>query len=396
MADAEAAEDSTREVGSIGRGGRRRTRRGAGGRRYRRGASARSRGRSGSARRRRRGASSRGSVISRAMTAWRPATSVRAGTQSRGPRKSESDDDHAGRRPDRADEAEGAGRRGLRRRPPRAARWRWRAAGRASRGCRRPAAMTISRPAPNVTTPSRLPRRAAKRPTTSAAPSATSALRRSAVPKCIDGELVEQEPRGQLPVRHVLADLRDERPGGGVPVDLADVVARLVRTDAGRARGRRRDRDRGGRRSSGRRRAGRATSSSWRTRRSAIGPGPGRAAVRSRPPTRARSAAPDGFGPRTAGHAVGSAAISRRGAGTSVRDALDDRVGGDAVGQGRVAQDQAMAEDVGREGDDVGRQDVAAAVEEGHGAGAVDEVDRAARAGAVRDVASRGRARPSR
>ena len=48
--------------------------------------------------------------------------------------------------------------------------------------------VTDSRPAPNVTMPSRLPRRAAKRPTTSAAPSATSALRRSAVPKCIDGE----------------------------------------------------------------------------------------------------------------------------------------------------------------------------------------------------------------
>ena len=43
--------------------------------------------------------------------------------------------------------------------------------------------------------------------------------------------VVEQEPGGQLPVRHVLADLRDERPGGGVPVDLADVVAGLVRAE---------------------------------------------------------------------------------------------------------------------------------------------------------------------
>ena len=44
--------------------------------------------------------------------------------------------------------------------------------------------------------------------------------------------VVEQEPGRQLAVRHVLADVRGERPGGGVPVDLADVVARLVRPDA--------------------------------------------------------------------------------------------------------------------------------------------------------------------
>jgi len=43
--------------------------------------------------------------------------------------------------------------------------------------------------------------------------------------------VVEQEPGGQLAVGHVLADLRDQRPGGGVPIDPADVVARLVRTD---------------------------------------------------------------------------------------------------------------------------------------------------------------------
>ena len=44
--------------------------------------------------------------------------------------------------------------------------------------------------------------------------------------------VVEQEPGGQLALRHVLADVRDHRPGGGVPVDPADVVARLVRPDA--------------------------------------------------------------------------------------------------------------------------------------------------------------------
>ena len=44
--------------------------------------------------------------------------------------------------------------------------------------------------------------------------------------------MVEQEPGRELAVRHVLADLRDERAGGGVPVDLADVVAGLVRAEA--------------------------------------------------------------------------------------------------------------------------------------------------------------------
>ena len=45
------------------------------------------------------------------------------------------------------------------------------------------------------------------------------------------GGLVEEHPRGHLPVRHVLADLRGEASGGGVPVDAADVVARLVGTE---------------------------------------------------------------------------------------------------------------------------------------------------------------------
>ena len=184
--------------------------------------------------------------------------------------------------------------------------------------------MTTSRPAPNVTTPSRLPRRAAKRPTTSAAPSATSALRRSAVPKCIDGELVEQEPRGQLPVRHVLADLRDERPGGGVPVDLADVVAGLVRTDAVELQ------------------AGAVAATEVVAAHLAAdppverqleladepvgdraGPGPGRRPVApadaGQVGGRRSSAGPRRGRPDRRRHAVGSTAISRRGAGTSER-----------------------------------------------------------------------------
>ena len=67
----------------------RRTRRGAGGRRCRRGASDPSRGRSRVSSPTSTRVSSRGSVISRATTACRPAISVSAGSQSRGPRKSE-------------------------------------------------------------------------------------------------------------------------------------------------------------------------------------------------------------------------------------------------------------------------------------------------------------------
>ncbi len=44
--------------------------------------------------------------------------------------------------------------------------------------------------------------------------------------------LVEHDPRGQLAVRHVLADLRDEAAGRGVPVDAADVVAGLIGPEA--------------------------------------------------------------------------------------------------------------------------------------------------------------------
>ena len=43
--------------------------------------------------------------------------------------------------------------------------------------------------------------------------------------------VVQQEPRGQLAVRHVFADLGLGGAGGGVPVDAADVVARFVRPD---------------------------------------------------------------------------------------------------------------------------------------------------------------------
>ena len=202
--------------------------------------------------------SSRGSVISSARTAWRPAIRSVLGTPVRGAAEVGDDDDDARascgwRRRSRG--ARAASRSD--RRPRRPVRRRARGAGRASR--RRPPAggVTTSRLArPKVMTPSRSPRRATKRPTTSAAPSATSALRRSAVPNCIDGGLVEQEPGGQLPVRHVLADLRDEAFGRWRSSRCGGRRRPARRAGAGRARGLRRGRGRGGRRSSGHRRGG--------------------------------------------------------------------------------------------------------------------------------------------
>ena len=129
--------------------------------------------------------------------------------------------------------------------------------------------------APNVSTPSRLPCRVATCPTASAAPSATSALRRSAVPKLIEGEHVEQQPGRQRPLGHLHAHVRLARARGHGPVDLAHVVAELVRAhlrELGAVPERRR---RGARRTRGCRcgagRSGRAPAGS----RPASGPGPG-------------------------------------------------------------------------------------------------------------------------
>jgi len=44
---------------------------------------------------------------------------------------------------------------------------------------------------------------------------------------------VEQEPRRDLPILDVLADVGRVHPRGDVPVDVADVVARLVFTQVG-------------------------------------------------------------------------------------------------------------------------------------------------------------------
>ena len=125
--------------------------------------------------------------------------------------------------------------------------------------------------------------------------------------------VVEQEPGRQLALRNVLADVRRHRSGGGVPVDLADVVARLVRPDAVELH------------------AVPATETAVIAThlatdlavhgdlelvdepvRDRAGPGSGRGA---RPAADPREV---GVG----GHAVGSIASSRRGVGTSVRTRL--------------------------------------------------------------------------
>ena len=51
-------------------------------------------------------------------------------------------------------------------------------------------------------------------------------------PEVHRGRLVQHDPGGQLAIRHVLADLRDEAAGRGVPVDPADVVAGLIGPEA--------------------------------------------------------------------------------------------------------------------------------------------------------------------
>ena len=325
MADGEAAEDSRR--GPCGRRRRRRRRPSGGGdRRCRPGASGPSRGRPGSARRHRRAASSRGSVTSRAMTAWRPATSVRAGTQSRGPRKSETMTTTPG--VVRMAPTSARARAGEVSPPPSSG-------GSVAIARRRPSiprlppfgGVTASRPAPNVTTPSRLPRRAAKRPTTSAAPSATSALRRSAVPKCIDGEWSS---------RSQAVSCRSGTSSRTCGTSVRAVAFQSIRrTSSPGSYGRMRSSsrpcavpdDRDGRRSSGRRRGGRGSARAGgrggrRWGRGPVAPRSGLARRCGRGPRSGagRRSAPCGrigWPTRGVGHAVGSIAISRRGAGTS-------------------------------------------------------------------------------
>ena len=83
--------------------------------------------------------------------------------------------------------------------------------------------------APNVITPSRLPWRVARCPTASAAPSATSALRRSAVPKLIEAETSSSSHVASVRSATCTRTCGSPRARGRSPVDLAHVVAELVR-----------------------------------------------------------------------------------------------------------------------------------------------------------------------
>ena len=192
---------------------------------------------------------------------------------------------------------------------------------------------------------------------------------------------VEHEPRRERPLRDVDADVRDLHPGGDVPVDPPDVVARLVRPDLGELRAAAEvagpvvpgdeaadlARDRQLERAEQRlgRRAGAGTG-----RRAGAGP----------------RAVPCRRGER---HAVRSSVIWR-GAGTAGR--MRARIESAVTSSARAVKrrDDAVAQDVRRQLVDVGGDDVPAAAQEGERPGRVDEVDRAARAGAERDVASRG------
>ena len=129
-----------------------------------------------------------------------------------------------------------------------------RRAGRAGRARPWRGRSTRGSPPPKATTPRRLPRRVATWPMASATPSATSALRRSAVPKAHRGRHVEQQPRGQRALADVHAHVRlaacarsrssrcgaRRRPAGRAGSSPARSRRRPAASGARRARGSRR------------------------------------------------------------------------------------------------------------------------------------------------------------
>ena len=292
------------------------------------------------------------------------------------------------------------GDRRRRRRPPRAARRRSEpeqaehpvaAAGRRADHGGLPAS-------PKAMTPSRSERRATKRPMTRAAPSATSALRRSAVPKCIDAERSRSSQavswRSGTSSRTCGTPLR------------AVAFQSMRRTSSPGSYGRMRSSSRPAPRPSPRwsptsRAPERRGQGDLQAPDEVVGD---RAGTRSgRGPLATGEPGEVAAAPRV-GRGSGRRSCRGRGLGREVElrggheaeDAGDDGVRRDAVGQGGVGQDEAVAQDVRGELGDVRRQDVAAAAQDGQGARAVDEVDRAARAGAVRRRSPRAPGRPSR
>ena len=184
---------------------------------------------------------SRASRISIASTSWRAASCSSGRRQSSGPRKSETTTTSARWRARRAVRAQRRAERGRARPPslgssrsapssPSSPRRPWR--GGRTRGLARRTS----------TTPSRLPRRVATWPSASATPSATSALRRSAVPNVIEARRVEHEPGRQHPLGDVHAHVRLAACGPSRS-SRSGARRRRARTGApGRARCRRRAR----------------------------------------------------------------------------------------------------------------------------------------------------------
>ena len=202
-------------------------------------------------------------------------------SQSRSPRKSETITTSPRWRPSAAALLERAARARSRPRLRPRARGAARPAARAGRSRPWRGRMIRGSPPPNASTPSRLPRRVATWPTASATPSATSALRRSAVPNAIEADDVEHEPGRQRPLADVHAHVRLLQPRRRVPVDVAHVVAREVRADHRQLGARSRSAASGAHR-------GRALSIRFITARSSerrtaggTGPGPGLSGVRS-------------------------------------------------------------------------------------------------------------------
>ena len=194
--------------------------------------------------------------------------------------------------------ARGHGRARSRRRPPRAVRWRWRAAGRASRDCRRPAATRsrgpsrTSRPRAGCRAAPRSDRRRGRRPRPRRpcagrpSRSASTGSGRAGARRSAAGPARPRGPAGRASGRWRSSRSCERR--------------RRARTaGCGRARGRRRGRRPRWspviwpptRRSS--------DSSSCRTSRSAIGPGPGRAADPVAPADASEVGGLGRFGPGT-------------------------------------------------------------------------------------------------
>ena len=90
---------------------------------------------------------------------------------------------------------------------------------------------TRGSPPPSATTPSRLPRRVATWPIASATPSATSALRRSAVPNVIEAETSSSSHAVIARSPTCTRTCGSLHPRGHVPVDVAHVVAGPVGPD---------------------------------------------------------------------------------------------------------------------------------------------------------------------